>query len=544
MSYKIALDLGTSGERAQALDERGEIISTAITMRHPLPGANIMDHLHFAIENGIELSNAIIIRTVNNLLGILDIDLNQVEAIAVCGNPCQLSLFEGIEIRDLAYAGKNLLKKLHVKIPSRNAKVREAEELNLCVNPSAEVIIPPSVRHEVGADSLAMIMKSGMLEEKKTCMVTDYGTNAEMGLLVKGELYTSTANFFTGSAAAGPAIEGQHIKFGMLASPGAICDVDENWRDYVLNEKLERCRGFLADPISGNILENGGMEAKGITGTGVIAAIAMGLDKDLISPPNILTPDRRLHFQNNIYLTEKDMAEALKATGAIRAGHITLMQEAGVNFEELDTIYMAGASGTYVDAIKAQRVGLIPPALNRTVQIGNTSLSMAVDLVRNRKTLDEMQELADSLKSNHVMFADSETFKIIFVNELGLWQEGMPIELYNQVLQQYGLKSVLKIKKPKETIRRVSRDIPVLGRKGLRIVDRIGVKLIGSFSGCTACGTCAEVCPESALSVEKGEENTIQILSEYCNGTACRRCERSCPQGVFKFTELRIGELE
>ena len=52
----IALDLGTSGFRGQAvdLDKQGSILSTAVTTRHPLPGANVMDHLHIAIELGLD----------------------------------------------------------------------------------------------------------------------------------------------------------------------------------------------------------------------------------------------------------------------------------------------------------------------------------------------------------------------------------------------------------------------------------------------------------------------------------------------------------
>ena len=51
----IALDLGTSGFRAQAIDleQDGQILSTAVTSRHPLPGANVIDHLHFALEIGV-----------------------------------------------------------------------------------------------------------------------------------------------------------------------------------------------------------------------------------------------------------------------------------------------------------------------------------------------------------------------------------------------------------------------------------------------------------------------------------------------------------
>lgn len=49
--YGIALDLGTSGFRAQVIDlETKETLKTVITMGHPLPGGNVMDHLDFAIK--------------------------------------------------------------------------------------------------------------------------------------------------------------------------------------------------------------------------------------------------------------------------------------------------------------------------------------------------------------------------------------------------------------------------------------------------------------------------------------------------------------
>ena len=93
------------------------------------------------------------------------------------------------------------------------------------------MIIPPSVRHEIGADALAMMIKSGFLDTSETCMVTDYGTNAEMALKVDNRIYT-------GSAAAGPVIEGQQISKGMLATPGAIADLklSGGWQAFVLDE--------------------------------------------------------------------------------------------------------------------------------------------------------------------------------------------------------------------------------------------------------------------------------------------------------------------
>ncbi len=538
MGYKIAIDLGTSGQRAQALDERGKILQTAMTVRHPLPGANIMDHLTFAIRNGLQLSNDIMVGSVNKIIGALEIDLNEVETIAVCGNPAQLSLFEGIEIRDLAYAGESLLRELKVTPPERRGKIITAESLpKLNVRPKTEIIIPPAVRHEIGADALAMVVKSRMLEEKDVAMVTDYGTNAEMGIFIDGE-------FITGSAAAGPAIEGQHIEYGMLATPGAISELDENWHNYVLDERFKKQSGDIVDPTTGAVITKGGIRAKGITGTGVISTIAMGMEKGLIVPPHIKTPDNKLHLQDGIYFTEEDLSEATKALGALRAGHLTLAEAAGIDYENVEAMYMCGASGTYVNPLHAQRVGYIPPALNRTVQAGNTSLSMAVDLVRYPGKLDELQELADSMKAKHVMFANSETFKNAYVCELAYWQEGMPFEMYNHYLQLYGIKPLPQIRKPKE-MRTVGRDIEDIGA-GITIVENIGIKLVGQFEGCIGCRTCEKECPESAILPIKKKDGkfNIEILSEFCNGTACMRCELACPEKVFDLSLLKLKALE
>ncbi|HPP44329.1 MAG TPA: 4Fe-4S ferredoxin, partial [Methanomassiliicoccaceae archaeon] len=131
MGHGVALDVGTSGYRTHLVDlsKNGKIVSTAITMRHPLPGANIMDHLHFWLENGAEVGHSIIMNTVSRLIELHGVPLKEIERIAVCGNPAQVSMFENIEIRDLAYAGQSLLKRLQVKIPERRGHVTTAGDL-------------------------------------------------------------------------------------------------------------------------------------------------------------------------------------------------------------------------------------------------------------------------------------------------------------------------------------------------------------------------------------------------------------------------------
>ena len=542
MAYGVALDLGTSGYRSHLVDlsNNGKIVSTSITMRHPLPGANIMDHLHFWMENGSEVGHSIIMETIDHLIELHGAKPSEIDRVAVCGNPAQLSMFENIEIRDLAFAGKSLLNRLNIKVPERKAHIIKAEVLGFkSVKPTADVRIPPSIRHEIGADALAMIIKTKLLEKKETCMVTDYGTNAEMGLYHNGELYT-------GSAAAGPAMEGQSIEFGMLAAPEAISDLaigpNEMWYNYVLDDHLHPRKAALVGPRNNEIqiLEN--VPARGITGTGVVAAVAVGLETGIIKLPRIDSPDHLIHMMNGISFTEHDLKEAGKAMGAIRAGHRTLIHDVGIDDADVKTMYLAGASGTYVDPIKAQTVGLVPRVLEKTVQAGNTSLMMAYDILVDDNGLDYMQDVANSIASKHIMFATSKVFEDHFVNELAYWDEGMPFEMFNNNLISAGYKPMPDIVRPKETLRMVSSDIPVLGDRGLKTLEDVGVYLIGSFEGCIGCKKCEKECPERALKISSmGDKKfRVKIATEFCLGTACKKCESVCPENVYQFNKLRV----
>ncbi len=537
--YGIAIDVGTSGTRMHAVDlETKKIISTAITVRHPVPGANVMDHLTFCIEVNQDVAHQLLIDTSNKLMKMLDIDLNKVDRVAVCGNPIQLSMYQNMEVRDLAFAMPNALRSRGVELQKRDAAVINAVDVGLDLPDKVQMYIPPAIRHEIGADALAMMYKTGLLERKENVLVTDYGTNAEMALKVGDDIYT-------GSAAAGPAIEGQSIKAGMLASPGAISDINadfESWKCTVLDENILPQDGDIINPLNGAASNEGAMHGKavGITGTGVIAAISEGLANGLIKMPHINTIDGLLYLQDGVVLNEHDVVEASKTFGAMRAGHFTLLEHAGLKFDELQVMYMSGASGTYVDAVKAQRVGLLPPSCSEIYQFGNTSLALALDLVRDPELMDRLQSLANSIRANHVMFATDKVFEKVFVQELAFWTEGMPIEVYNMMLEMADIQPLPEVKGTPKVTRTVLRDIPDLGFKGLRVLRDIGIYVRGGFEGCTGCEACAKDCPENAIRVEQGGPTgyQVEVASDLCNGTACLRCERICPQKCFKFKEL------
>ncbi len=531
--YAIAIDIGTSGIRAQALDLGiSEVISTAITLRHPLPGANVVDHLHFAITVGRETAHYLLIEAINDVIKNLNIDLRNVERTAVCGNPIQISLFHNVEIRDLAYWGEHALERLEITQPPRNATVTSSEEIGLEISKKAEIYIPPAIKHEIGADALAMLIKSGVLEKKGIYLVSDFGTNAEIGLVIDGEVYSC-------SAAAGPAIEGQMIEKGRLASPGTICDLeltDNGWKIRILDENLIARDGDVVDPSSGKVIQSGNINKKaiGITGTGVIAAYSLGLRTGLISLPKIKSKDHRIHLQEDIYLTEEDIENIGKALGAFRAAHLTLAEEADIFLDEIDSTYMAGASGFYVDPNKSLNVGQIPPSSKEIYQIGNTSLAMARDIVLNPALLDDLQKIADEMRGKHITLATSRTFEKIYSLELSVSQQGMPFWMYNDWLARYGFQKIPpKVSDP--NIHRIfEKDIPELGKYGLKIVE-IGSILTTGFERCINCLKCVENCPENALTIENGE---TKVRTDLCSGMACLRCELSCPEKVFKYRDF------
>lgn len=532
--YAIAMDIGTSGIRAQALRvEDNSTISTTVTLRHPIPGANVMDHLHFAVNVGREAAHQLVMEAVNKVVDKLGVDKSKITRFAVCGNPIQLSLFQNIEIRDLAYWGTNAVERMHITPPKRNSQIIKPGDIDLDINPDADVYIPPAIKHEIGADALAMLVKSDVINKEGIYLVSDFGTNAEIALVIDGEIYSC-------SAAAGPAMEGQAIECGMLASPGAISDVSaegDNWRNEVLNNDLKVDDCDIVDVTTGEVIEPKTVDtsAKGITGTGVISSYSLGTEQGIISIPEIKTENHKVNLQDGVYLSEKDLTEIGKALGAFRAAHITLCVEAGIDLEDIDAVYMAGASGFYVDPLKSLTVGQIPACSWDIYQIGNTSLAMARDIVENPDLLQELQEVADSMRGNHITLATSEIFEKIYGLELAVCEQNMPLWKYDEWLETYGYGNLPELEEDPEIHRLFESDIPDLGENGLSIIEEVGTKLESKIDGCINCKACENECPEEALHIVDG---VATIRSDYCDGSACLRCERICPEKVFLYEKL------
>ena len=242
----------------------------------------------------------------------------------------------------------------------------------------------------------------------------------------------------------------------------------------------------------------------------------------------------KLYSLDDVYLKEKDISNIGKALGAFRAGQLTLAESADILLDEIESVYMAGASGFYVDAKKSLNIGQIPPCPNQVYQIGNTSLAMAKDIVLNPELLDELQKLADKIESNHIMLATSEIFEKIYSLELAIYEQGMPFWMYNQWLQKYGIQEIPNIETEPEITKLYPRDIADLGDYDLNTVD-IENTLSSKFDRCIYCMDCVNSCPENALSFEKDE---FKLRTDLCSGLGCLRCAGNCKEHAFKYEEF------
>ena len=90
-------------------------------------------------------------------------------------------------------------------------------------------MILPNISGYIGTDTVACILATGMDKTKKLTLLVDIGTNGEMVLGNKNGLVAC-------ATAAGPALEGAQILFGMQAAAGAIDRVEKDFTCHCIGE--------------------------------------------------------------------------------------------------------------------------------------------------------------------------------------------------------------------------------------------------------------------------------------------------------------------
>ena len=218
-----------------------------------------------------------------------------------------------------------------------------------------KTVILPGISAFVGGDIVAGIYYTGMFREEKPSLLIDLGTNGEIALGNKDRLLVT-------ATAAGPAFEG-----GPTAS---IIGTDMiSMAAKMLNEKIISSTGQMED----SYFETG-YEADGIC------------------------------------ITQNDIRSLQMAKAAIYAGITILMEKYQVTGDMLEKVYLAGGFGYYLDAKKAQEIGLIPEQLAiKILPVGNSSLAGAIAFGRmDEKKREEIKNI--SIIAEEINLAREEVF--------------------------------------------------------------------------------------------------------------------------------------
>ena len=311
---------------------------------------------------------------------------------------------QGASLRDIVIVGNTVMHHLFCGVSvtplSHHPFEPEHDGLHTC---PAEVLgwswpgqpivrFLPCLGGFVGSDILAGILATRQHENEGLQVLLDLGTNGE---IVVGNRH----RMLCASTAAGPAFEGARISMGMRAATGAISEVH-------LQDGRLKCHVL------------GHLQPRGLCGSGLVDAIACGLDLGWIQPSGRTEQGRSMELAAPVTLTQADVRELQLAKGAIAAGVRLLLQQWGAKPDKVERVYLAGAFGNYISKRSAARIGLLSFSPEQVQSAGNTALLGAKLALFNLHQSDGYPPQIRQ-RVTHVPLSDDPQFQEIFAEEMG-----------------------------------------------------------------------------------------------------------------------------
>ncbi len=339
----IAIDLGTTTIAAQMIDmASGDVLAVETELNPQAPfGADVMSRIRAAIH-GADLTavvRAALGRTVTRLARGRE---QEVAEVVLVGNTVMHHLFSGRSVEPLTHTP--------FASPDLGMQSFSPRDLGWALPESCTVRFAHCLGGFVGSDILAGIVATGMTLGEELVALVDLGTNGEIAIGNRhGVLCASTA--------AGPAFEAGSIRMGMRAATGAISYVSV------------AADGALKATVIGDA------EPRGICGSGLVDAVAAGLDTGaILASGRVANGVKLFPVAGQVVLYQADIRELQLAKGAIASGFKLLLKHLGARAADLKGIYLAGAFGNYVQIESAIRIGLIEAPRNLVHAAGNTAL--------------------------------------------------------------------------------------------------------------------------------------------------------------------------
>ena len=387
--YGAAVDIGTTTIVAYVRSlVDGRILATASNYNRQIScGEDILSRVNFSRKSGLvrlqQLAAESINEALTNAADAAGIDREEIFEVMIAGNTVMTHLLLGI---DPAY----MIAEPYIPVVRRMLSTA-AGRIGIAAHKNAGVYTFPAVSNFIGGDIIADILAAGMAEREEPTLMVDIGTNFE-AVLGNSDWMLSCAG------AAGPALEGGEVLFGMRANPGAI----------------ERAR-IDAETLAPTCSTINGARPRGICGSGLIDLLAelfracvidrtgrINLEighprvrKGQYYPEFVVVWKKETSLGKDIVITENDIRNLIMSKAAIHGACMTLLDAAGLMPGDIGRVCFAGAFGNYLNKENAITIGLIPEiSLERVENIGNGAITGANIALLDRKRRKELDAIA------------------------------------------------------------------------------------------------------------------------------------------------------
>jgi uncharacterized 2Fe-2S/4Fe-4S cluster protein (DUF4445 family) len=391
--FGFAVDIGTTTVVVYLVDlSDGRIVSSGADYNPQIKyGEDIINRIVYSLKDeGLKNLQKVITGKINeiasNLLREAKIENNEIAALTVSGNPTMIHLFMGVSPRFIR-------EEPYITVANHFDYLRAAET-GLCSFENAYVYTTGGIASYLGGDITSGLLAINILKKKKTSLFIDLGTN--------GELVVGNKDWLIGcSCSAGPAFEGGGVACGVRAEVGAI-------------EKVT----IDSDTLRCNFDVIGGSKPVGICGSGLIDLLGEMYLKGVIDRKGKFNKDignrylektddeyryiiaemNRSGSESNIYISEIDINNLMRAKAAVYSGIKTLLEEVDLKITDIDSVFIAGGLGKNLNVKNAIVIGMLPDiSVEKYSFLGNTSVIGAYLSLVSEKKYRMAEKIADKV---------------------------------------------------------------------------------------------------------------------------------------------------
>ncbi len=382
--YGIAVDLGTTTIVVQLVNLKNGHILDSVSAVNPQTkfGGDLISRIQSCLDGKFEVLQSIIQTKIGEIIqSILRNHPVEVSKIALVGNTVMHHIFSGLPVNSLSF--------YPFESPELGTQTFTAANVNWNFSVQPEIKFYPSIGSFVGSDILAGIAATKMTENEHFSILIDLGTNGEIVIGNRDKIICA-------STAAGPAFEGAKISQGMRATTGAISSLT-----------------FEQNKIKSHVIGN--VPAKGICGSGLIDIMAILLNREQIGIfGEINSGEDKVQLTPKVFLTQQDIREFQLAKAAIAAGIQILLNQLKITCSEIETVFIAGGFGNFLNIKNVIRTGLIECDEDKIVKLGNSALIGAKMFLFEEELF--IQKILE--KTTHINLEGDPNFQDIYIDKM------------------------------------------------------------------------------------------------------------------------------